>query len=56
MSKRFEIQAKFGKTWIIIDSEERLTDALHYVREKSGESYPMRIVRVEKTIVFGEGK
>lgn len=56
MSKTFQVQVKFGKdTWAIIENFQRQTDALHYVKENAGERYPMRIVRIVKTVVF-EGK
>lgn len=56
MAKQYEIQAKFGKTWVILEKVTRQNDALHYVKENSGERYPMRIVRVVKTVVFEESK
>ena len=52
MSKQYEIQAKFGKSWVTIEKTTRQTDALHYVKERAGENYPMRVVRVVKTVVF----
>jgi hypothetical protein len=52
MSKQYEIQVKFGKTWVIVEKKNLYNDALHYVKENSGETYPMRIIRVIKTIVF----
>lgn len=55
MSKQYEVQVQFGKTWAIVAKYTRQTDALHYVKEHSGETYPMRIVRIVKTVVF-EGK
>lgn len=56
MSKSFQIQAKFGNTWIIIKSVPYHKDALDYISKKPGLRYPMRIVRVVKTIVFSEEK
>ena len=55
MAKLFQVEVQFGKTWIVVEKCTRQTDALHYVKENSGETYPMRIVRVVKTVVF-EGK
>lgn len=52
MSKKYEIQAKFGKTWVTIESKGLQNDALHYVKEHVGENYRMRIVRVVRTIIF----
>ncbi|HYV52399.1 MAG TPA: hypothetical protein VE971_03810 [Candidatus Eisenbacteria bacterium] len=56
MSKKYEVQVKFGTTWAIINKYDRQTDAMHYIKENSGEVYPMRIVRVVKTVVFEETK
>ncbi len=56
LSKRFQVQARFGKTWIIIKSEQNYKDALDYVRKASGAKYPYRIVRVVKTVMFEEQK
>ena len=56
LSKRFQVQAQFGKTWIIIKSEQNYKDALDYIRKSSGARYPFRIVRVVKTIMFEEKK
>lgn len=55
MSKQYQVQVQFGKTWVTVSTNTRQTDALHYIKENSGETYPMRIVRVVKTVVF-EGK
>lgn len=54
MSKVYIVEIKFGKAWIHVDKYTRHTDALHHVKENSGERYPMRIVRVVKTVVFEE--
>ena len=51
---RYEVQIQFGKTWIIKISFGRHTDALHHIKENSGERYKMRIVRVVKTVIFEE--
>lgn len=51
MSKKYEVRILFGKTWAIIDSFDRQTDALHYVKEHPS-SYPTRIVRVTRDTVF----
>lgn len=56
MAKEYRVEVKFGATWINVDKFSRHTDALHYIKEKSGERYPMRIVRIVKTIVFEEKK
>lgn len=56
MSKIFRVEVKFGNTWVTRQSFTRQVDALHYIKENSGERYPMRIVRVIKTVVFEERK
>jgi hypothetical protein len=56
LSKKFQVQARFGKTWIIIKSEQNYKDALDYVRKASSVEYPYRIVRVVKTVMFEEKK
>lgn len=54
MSKQYKVEIKFGATWVNVLTVNRQTDALHYIKENSGERYPMRIVRIVKTIVFQE--
>ena len=54
MSKTYEVHAKFGKTWVIVETKTLQTDALHYVKEHSGERYPMKVIRVVRTVVFEE--
>lgn len=56
MSKKWEVEAQFGKQWVCVEDFTRQTDAMHYVKEKVGERYQMRIVKVERTIVFEEKK
>ena len=56
MSKSFQVQAQFGKTWVIIKSEQYYKEALDYIRKISSAHYPYRIVRVIKTVVFEEKK
>ena len=56
MSKQYYIEVKFGTRWQLVKTETRHTDALHYIKENSGERYPMRIVRVVRTVVFEESK
>ena len=55
MSKHYYIEVKFGARWQLVKVETRHTDALQYIKDNAGERYPMRIVRVVRTIVF-EGK
>lgn len=56
MSKYYYVEGKFGTKWVLLDSYTRQTDALHHVKEKAGERYPLRVVKVERTIVFEEKK
>ncbi len=56
MSKEYRVEVKFGNTWVHVDKFSRQTDALHHIKVNSGERYPMRIVRIVKTIVFEEKK
>jgi hypothetical protein len=56
MSKQYRIEIQLGKNWYHVDTFTRQVDALHHIKENSGERYPMRIVRVVKTVVFEEKK
>jgi len=56
MSKSYQVQAQFGKTWVIIKSEPHYKDALDYIAKAKSAKYPFRVVRVVKTIVFSEEK
>ena len=56
LSKKFQVQCQFGKTWITVKSEKYHRNALDYIRKISGAKYPFRIVRVVKTVVFEEKK
>lgn len=56
MSKHYYIEVKFGTRWTLVKTETRQTDALQYIKDNSGEKYPMRIVRVVRTIVFDGSK
>ena len=51
-NKIYNIEIKMGTRWTLVKTERYHTDALHYVKEHSGEKYPFRIVRVVRTIVF----
>lgn len=53
---KYEIQAKFGKTWVTVETKDRHADALHDIRERVGENYPMRLVRVTRTVILEEIK
>jgi hypothetical protein len=52
MNKIYNVEIKLGSRWTLIQTETRQTDALDYVRQNAGKKYPMRIVRVVRTIVF----
>ena len=57
MNKNYYVEIKLGyNKWILKASFSRHTDALHFVKENAGEKYPMRIVRVVRTIVFNGEK
>jgi len=56
MTKDYYIEGKFLKKWILLKTTKRHSEALEYIRENAGEKYPMRIVRVVRTIVFGDDK
>lgn len=56
MSKKYNVEVKFGTKWVTVYDSPLQNDAMHYIRENSGETYPMRIVRVVKTVVFEEKK
>lgn len=56
MSKYYYVEAKFGTKWVLLETTTKQTDALHIVKERSGERYPLRVVRVERTVVFEEKK
>lgn len=54
--KHFYVEIKLtAGRWTLREVFTRHTDALHYVKENAGHKYPMRIVRVVRTVVF-EGK
>jgi hypothetical protein len=54
--KHFYVEVKLGNKWILQRVFTRHTDALHFVKENSGERYPIRVVRVVRTIVFDGSK
>lgn len=54
--KNYYIEAYFNKKWNIIRTEKAYKVALKYVMEVSPVKYPVRIVRVVRTVVFGESK
>jgi hypothetical protein len=57
MTKDYYIEIKFkGNKWTLVKTEKSHKEALEYVRENSGEKYPMRVVRVVRTVVFDGSK
>ena len=55
MIKFYYVEVKVGNKWLLLQTFTKHTDALHNVKERSGEErYPMRIVRVVRTIIFSE--
>jgi hypothetical protein len=56
VSKFYYVEIKFGTRWTLVETHTRQTDALQYVKDNSGEKYPMRIVRVVRTVVFDGSK
>lgn len=53
---KFRVEIRFGAGWVNIEDFGRYKDALDYIRVNSGEKYPMRVVRIDKTVVFEEKK
>jgi hypothetical protein len=57
VSKYYLIEAKLSANkWTLIKTETRQVDALAYIKESSFRIYPLRIVRVTRTIVFNGEK
>lgn len=57
MGKEYYVEARLHTNrWTLLKTERRQTDALQYVKDHAGEKYPMRIVRVTRTVVFEDGK
>ena len=57
MSKYYLIEAKLtASKWTLIKTEARHVDALAYVKTSDYAKYPLRIVRVIRTIVFNGEK
>jgi hypothetical protein len=52
MTKFYNVEIKLGSRWTLTKVFTRHTDALHYIKENSGERYPYRIIRVIRSIVF----
>jgi hypothetical protein len=59
MSKFYYVEVKFKKErWTLIDTYTKQEDAMEHVHSetKLGNTYPMRVVRVVRTIVFDGSK
>ena len=54
--KVYYVEIKLGSRWRLMASFPRHTDALHFVKENAGERYPLRVIRVVRTIVFDGSK
>lgn len=54
MTKTYNVEIKLGARWTLQKVFMRHTDALHYVKENSGEGnkYPFRVIRVIRSVVF----
>lgn len=56
-NKQYYIETKLEKNrWTLVHTTPNHKEALEYVRENVGEHYPMRIVRVMRTVVFDGSK
>lgn len=57
MSKFYNVEVKLNTTkWTLLHTATQHKDALHYVKENPSGNYPLRIVRVVRTVVFEEKK
>jgi hypothetical protein len=57
MTKDYYVEAKFGKTrWTLVKHYKTHKDALEYVKDAGAVKYPLRVVRVVRTVIFGESK
>ena len=52
MSKNYYVEVKVSGKWILKERCTRQVDALHSVKINAGEKYPMRIVKVIRTVIF----
>lgn len=56
-NKQYYIETKLTKgRWTLVHTETRHKEALQYVVDHAGNKYPMRIVRVVRTVVFDGSK
>ena len=58
MSKVYYLEVKLGTKWILQKSFTKQADAFHHIKENVSElsRYPVRVVRVVRTVVFDGGK
>lgn len=58
MTTKFTVEIKFGSRWEEMNSFRTLNKAYDFIGKKVQEhgNYPFRIVRVTRTIMFGETK
>lgn len=57
MNKQYYIEVKLdSKKWTLLHTATQHKDALQYVKENPSRNYPIRIVRVVRTVVFEEKK
>jgi hypothetical protein len=56
MVKDYYVEIWLNNRWTLVETFKRHGAALECVVERVGEKYPMRVVKVERTVVFGEGK
>lgn len=56
MAKHYYVEIKVGTRWVLKGIYTRQTDAFHFVKETAGEKYPMRVIRVIRSVVFNGEK
>jgi len=56
MIKDYYLEIWLNTRWHLVETFKSHRAALEAITERVGDRYPMRLVRVERTIVFGEGK
>jgi hypothetical protein len=53
MTKDYYVEVKLNsKRWTLISTYKRHKDALDYVASRKPDKYPLRIVRITRTVVF----
>jgi hypothetical protein len=56
MIKDYYLEIWLNTRWHLVDTFKNHREALENIAERAGDRYPMRLVKVTRTIVFGEGK